>query len=175
MTHNDSTFDPKLESLPRDVALIGLGSNLGDRRALLDAAISGLDAHEACRVIIVSNLLETEPVDSPDGSGRFLNGVLLLQTNLNPKDLLRLLHRLEADQGRVREVFHGPRTLDLDLLAFGEVYQDGDGLVLPHPRMHDRLFVLDSVVELCPAMKLARADHQSVRARRQFLLSSQAH
>ena len=174
MAHNERTFDPKLDTLPKDVALIGLGSNLGDRRALLEAAISDLGAHAGCRVIAVSNLLETEPVESPDGSGRFLNGVLLLWTNLNPEDLLVLLHRLEADHGRVREVFHGPRTLDLDLLAFGEVFQDGDGLVLPHPRMHERLFVLDSVLELCPAMKLVRADQQSVRARRQFLLSNQA-
>ncbi|MFT6362691.1 MAG: 2-amino-4-hydroxy-6-hydroxymethyldihydropteridine diphosphokinase [Planctomycetota bacterium] len=129
----------------------------------MTAAISSLDKHAKCSVIGVSTLVETEPVDSPDGSGRFLNGALLLHTDFDPEGLLVLLHSLEAAQGRVREVANGPRTLDLDLLVFGSVFQDGEGLVLPHPRMHERLFVLDSVMNLCPELKLARADQQSVR------------
>ena len=174
MEPNKTSFDPSLAHLPEDVALVGLGSNLGDRVGFIHGAIASLDDHSGCHVIGVSQLLETEPVDSPVGSGRFINGVLLLRTSLDPEGLLALLHGLESRQGRVREVANGPRTLDLDLLAFGRVFRDGDGLVLPHPRMHERLFVLDSVVELCPELKLARANQQSVRARRQLLLSSQS-
>ena len=169
MTSADSTFDPRLKHLPNDIALVGLGSNLGDRKAYLDAAAESLDGHAHCAVLCVSKFVETEPVDSPEGAGQFLNGALLVRTDLDPEGLLRLLHELEADQDRVRLVVNGPRTLDLDLLAFGRVFQDSAQLTLPHPRMHDRLFVLDSVAELCPELELARADQVSVRTRQGFL------
>jgi 2-amino-4-hydroxy-6-hydroxymethyldihydropteridine diphosphokinase len=99
------------------------------------------------------------------GSGDFLNGAILLCTALNSRELLELLHQVEQEYGRERDGANTPRTLDLDLLVFGREFSEDESLVLPHPRMHERLFVLDPVAILCPDLQLARADQKTVRER----------
>lgn len=140
-------------------AWIGLGSNLGDRRAELDRAVARLAASAGVRVRHVSPWLETEPVGGPAGQGRFLNGALELETTLPPRALLGLLQSIERDAGRdrTREVRHGPRTLDLDLLLYGARRIDEPGLTVPHPRMEERLFVLEPLAAVAPGLLLPAA------------------
>ncbi len=166
------SFDCALSQLDADQALVAFGANLGDREGAIQAAIAALKSHPLCTVLKVSPLFETEPVDAPAGSGAFLNGALLLQTELDSRSFLGLLHELEDAHGRTRVQVNGPRTLDLDLLVFGSEKSDDDLLLLPHPRMHERLFVLDPVAALCPELQLARADQKTVRARQLELRES---
>ncbi len=154
-----------LTHLSSGQALVAFGANLGERKVAIQTAISTLEAHPLCRVLEVSPIFKTAPVDAPVGSGEFLNGVLLLHTELNSAELLELLHKIESDCGRTRSEGNAPRTLDLDLLVYGREYSEAKNLSLPHPRMHERLFVLDPLAQLCPELQLARADHISVRAR----------
>jgi 2-amino-4-hydroxy-6-hydroxymethyldihydropteridine diphosphokinase len=128
-------------------AFLGLGSNLGDRRAELGRAVAGLPD-----VVAVSRLYETEPVGGPPGQDRYLNVVVELDTELGPRDLLALARRLEGAAGRRRDVRWGPRTLDVDVLLVGDVVVDDDDLVVPHPRMWERRFVVDPLAELAPAL-----------------------
>ena len=158
--------------LAADHALVAFGANLGDRKGTIRAAIADLEGHAACTVLAVSPLFETVPVDAPIGSGDFLNGALLMCTELNSSELLELLHQLEQEYGRERDGVNTPRTLDLDLLVFGREFSEDESLVLPHPRMHERLFVLDPVAILCPDLQLARADQKTVRARQLELRES---
>ena len=132
-------------------AHIGLGSNLGDRRALIEAAIEALDGLDGIDVTAVSPLLETEPV-GPSDQPRFLNGAAALHTTLGPRDLLTAMHALEVSNGRdrVTERRWGPRRLDLDLLLWGDLVIDEPGLTVPHPRMHERLFVLEPLALIAP-------------------------
>lgn len=148
--------------LPAGHALVALGSNLGDRRAHLDGALAALDAHRGVTVVARSTWHPTAPVGGPAGQGEFLNGAALVTCPLAPEALLELLHDVEHAHGRERAVVDGPRTLDLDLLLFGSERRDGPGLVLPHPRMAGRRFVLAPLAELCPELVL---DGASVRAR----------
>ena len=129
---------------PRRV-LLGLGSNLGDRVALLRAAVAGLgDEVEA-----VSDVFETDPVGGPDQAA-FLNLVVLLRTALPARDLLALGQRLEQEAERVREIRWGPRTLDVDvLLVEGREVHEPD-LEVPHPRLWERRFVLAPLADLAP-------------------------
>ena len=127
--------------LPGDHALVALGSNLGDRRGQLEDAVERLDDHACVEVLDASRLVRTEPVGGPPGQGEFLNGALLVRTSLSPERLLELLHDIEAAHGRERAVPNGPRTLDLDLLVFGEERREGDALCLPHPRKIGRAHV----------------------------------
>ncbi len=135
-------------------ACIGLGSNLGDRRANLDEALRLLGEEASVRVVRVSSYHETEPVGGPPGQGRYLNGATVVETGLGARKLLEVLLGIEARLGRERKVHHGPRTVDLDLLLYGqEVIDDRKGipgLVVPHPRMHERLFVLRPLSEVAP-------------------------
>jgi 2-amino-4-hydroxy-6-hydroxymethyldihydropteridine diphosphokinase len=131
-------------------ALVALGSNLPPRRATLAAAVEALAALPHTRLAAVSSLRETAPVDCPPGSGPFLNGAVLLHTALSPRALLAELQRIEAAHGRRRGVRHAPRRLDLDLIVHGEEVSDEPGLVLPHPRAHERDFVLEPAAELLP-------------------------
>ncbi|MHB8669772.1 MAG: 2-amino-4-hydroxy-6-hydroxymethyldihydropteridine diphosphokinase [Acidimicrobiales bacterium] len=126
-------------------AFLGLGSNLGDRRAQLRAAVSGLS-----EVVAVSSVYETEPLGGPPGQGPYLNLVVQLDTARSPRDLLAEAHRLEAAAGRVREQRWGPRCLDVDVLwVDGVTVQDPD-LTVPHPRLRERRFVLAPLAELAP-------------------------
>lgn len=133
------------------VAAIALGSNLSHRAETLHAAIRALGSVGS--VVAVSSLVETEPVGYTD-QPNFLNGAVLLQTDLPPEDLLHALLAIEAQHGRDRShgIAKGPRTLDLDLLLYGDTVLHTDGLVLPHPEMHRRAFVLRPLAAIAPAM-----------------------
>jgi 2-amino-4-hydroxy-6-hydroxymethyldihydropteridine diphosphokinase len=128
-------------------AAVGLGSNLGDRRAHLDAAVAAL--RELGDVVAVSSLYETAPIGGPP-QGDYLNAVAVLDTDLDPAELLETLLAFEADRGRQRAVQFGPRTLDLDLLLYGNEVVDEPGLAVPHPRMTERRFVLEPLLEVWP-------------------------
>lgn len=131
-------------------AHVGLGSNLGDREATLRAAVEALAAEEGIEVVAVSTFRDTKPVGVA-GQPRFLNGVVALDTRLGPRELLERLLALESRFGRVRvRGEHGPRTLDLDLLLHGDERIDEPGLAVPHPRLHERRFVLEPLAELDP-------------------------
>jgi 2-amino-4-hydroxy-6-hydroxymethyldihydropteridine diphosphokinase len=132
-------------------AFVGLGSNLGDREATLRAAVAELAAAPGVEVVGVSTLIDTEPVGILD-QPRFLNGALALETDLPPRELLDLLLGVEARFGRDRTAgpAQGPRTLDLDLLVYGEEELDELGLQIPHARLHERAFVLHPLAELEP-------------------------
>ena len=124
-------------------AYLGLGSNLGDRRAHLRSAIAALPD-----VVEVSPVYETEPVGGPPGQSPYLNVVVALETELPPRALLELGRRLEEAAGRVRTVKDGPRTLDVDVLVVGDLRVDEPDLVVPHPRMWQRRFVLAPLADL---------------------------
>jgi 2-amino-4-hydroxy-6-hydroxymethyldihydropteridine diphosphokinase len=128
---------------------VALGSNLGDRPETLLAAVEALQAEPGIEVVAVSRLIETEPVGFLD-QPPFVNGVAALDTTLAARDLLELLLDVERRFGRNREGVpaQGPRTLDLDLLLYGDAQIDEPGLQVPHPRMHERPFVLEPLAEV---------------------------
>jgi 3-oxoacyl-[acyl-carrier protein] reductase len=130
------------------VAYLGLGSNLGDRRATLDAAVRRLRAEPGLRVLAVSGYYETAPIDCPPGSGDYLNAAAAVETDRDPHDLLKLLQQIERQYGRVRTGPNSPRTLDLDLLLYGDRVINTPDLVVPHPRLHERAFVLVPLVDV---------------------------
>jgi 2-amino-4-hydroxy-6-hydroxymethyldihydropteridine diphosphokinase len=134
-------------------AFIGLGSNLGDRRALLRAAVEGLEA--AGDVVGVSPLYETEPVGGPEGQGPYLNAVVELSTGDTPRELLERCRALEAAAGRVRTVHWGPRTLDADVLWVQGCEVDEPDLTVPHPRLWERRFVVQPLADLAPDLVTA--------------------
>jgi 2-amino-4-hydroxy-6-hydroxymethyldihydropteridine diphosphokinase len=134
------------------VCLIGLGSNLGDRGRMLDEAAERLARHPAVRVSGRSPWRETPPVGGPAGQSPYLNGAVTLETTLEPEALLRLLHEIEAALGRRRQERWGPRLIDLDLLLYDQVVQQGPTLVLPHPRMTWRRFVLEPAAVVAAGM-----------------------
>jgi 2-amino-4-hydroxy-6-hydroxymethyldihydropteridine diphosphokinase len=131
-------------------ALIGLGSNLGDRRATLEGAIAALGATPGIRVRRVSAFQETEPVGGPPGQGAYLNAAAELETTLEPLELLHVLQTIENRFGRVRTVRWGERTLDLDLLLFDDRIIRTPTLSVPHPRFAERRFVLEPLAEIAP-------------------------
>jgi 2-amino-4-hydroxy-6-hydroxymethyldihydropteridine diphosphokinase len=134
-------------------AYVGLGSNLGDREATIRDAVAELAAADGVELVAVSALAETEPVGYLD-QPRFLNGAAALETSLSPRALLDLLLAVEARFGRDRTAApaQGPRTLDLDLLLYGNEEIDEPGFRIPHPRLHERAFVLGPLAELDPAL-----------------------
>jgi 2-amino-4-hydroxy-6-hydroxymethyldihydropteridine diphosphokinase len=136
-------------------AFVGLGSNLGDREGTLRASIGRLRHLPETEVIRVSKLRNTEPVGYLE-QPRFLNGVVELETGLSSRGLLDALLELERSFGRDRtsSAPQGPRTLDLDLLLFGEEQIAEPGLEVPHPRLHERRFVLEPLAELDPALEV---------------------
>ena len=134
-------------------AYVGVGANLGEREATILGAIDLLAVQPGVGVVGVSALRETEPwgpVEQPS----YLNGAVALETDLAPRDLLDVLLDVEQSFGRDRamEVRWGPRTLDLDLLLHGDLVRDEPGLTLPHPRLHERRFVLEPLADLDPAL-----------------------
>jgi 2-amino-4-hydroxy-6-hydroxymethyldihydropteridine diphosphokinase len=133
-----------------DRVAIALGSNLGDRAAHLDFAVSRLTA--AIPDLTVSRYLETDPVDMPGEQHRFLNAAAVGTTSMSPADLLEMLLAIERERGRERPFQNAPRTLDLDLILVGSVVMNTPRLVLPHPRFQDRLFVLEPLAEVAPGM-----------------------
>ncbi len=132
-------------------AYVGLGSNLGDREATIRRAVRLLGEAEGIEVVRMSTLRETEPWGPVDQPG-FLNGAVAIDTDLEPRALLDVLLDVERQLGRVRDGQErwGPRTIDLDLLLFGELRVDEPGLDVPHPHLHERRFALEPLAELAP-------------------------
>jgi 2-amino-4-hydroxy-6-hydroxymethyldihydropteridine diphosphokinase len=130
-------------------AFVGIGSNLGDREGQLRSARRLLAAEGGIEVLAVSELRDTEPV-GPVEQPRFLNGAVRLTTELSPQELLERLLAIEQRLGRVRNERFGPRTIDLDLLVYGDAIVDEPGLTVPHPRLHERRFALEPLAELAP-------------------------
>jgi 2-amino-4-hydroxy-6-hydroxymethyldihydropteridine diphosphokinase len=130
-------------------AFVGIGSNLGDREAHVKSALELLAAEQGIDVVAVSELRETNPV-GPVEQGRFVNGAALLETELSPRELLGRLLTIEGRLGRVRNERFGPRTIDLDLLVYGDAVVDEPGLTVPHPRLHERRFALEPLADLAP-------------------------
>lgn len=145
----NSPMIPTLKS-PASDAYLGLGSNLGDRLELLQRARALLEATGGILVSASSPLYQTTPVGGPEGQRDYLNAVLRIQTCLGPRALLERCLEIEALLGRTRQVRWDARSLDLDLLLFGQTILAEPGLELPHPRMHLRRFVLAPLADLAP-------------------------
>jgi 2-amino-4-hydroxy-6-hydroxymethyldihydropteridine diphosphokinase len=144
-------------------AYVGLGANLGDREDTIRAAVAALGEEEGVEVVAVSTLRDTEPVGVGE-QPRYLNGVAALETTLAARELLDRLLAVEQRFGRVRiPGEHGPRTLDLDLLLYGDEAIEEPGLTVPHPRLHERRFVLEPLGELAPGLVVpGRGDMESL-------------
>jgi len=153
-------------------AYVGLGSNLGDRAAYLLLGLSALSRLPKTHLLRLSPVYETDPVGPPQPP--YLNMVAELETELSPKELLAEMLRVEKALGRERRERWGPRTLDLDLLLYGDLVLEEEGLSVPHPRLHERAFVLVPLLDLLPegrhpllgqsfAELLASLDASSVR------------
>jgi 2-amino-4-hydroxy-6-hydroxymethyldihydropteridine diphosphokinase len=132
-------------------AYLGLGSNLGDRLAHLQRAVDALAAVDGIAVVAVSRVYETAPVGGPE-QGDFLNAVLAVDTTLDAFALLAAAQAAERGEQRVRTVRWGPRTLDVDVLRFGEERIATPDLEVPHPRMHERAFVLAPLHDVAPEL-----------------------
>ena len=133
---------------PAARAYVGIGANLGDARAAVLRAMDALAALPGTREAARSSLWRSAPVDA--GGPDFVNAVVALDTALAPAEVLAQLQRIEADAGRERPYRNAPRTLDLDLLLHGDARVDTPALTLPHPRMHQRAFVLRPLAEIAP-------------------------
>ena len=128
-------------------AVIALGSNLGNRELNIDSAIA-----ELVKIVEITHLStnhETDPVGGPE-QPKYLNAIAIAETELEPEELLIAMLEIENKLGRKREIHWGPRTLDLDLIVFGDEVIDSEILVLPHPRAHERRFVLEPWIEIEP-------------------------
>jgi len=136
------------------IALVALGSNLEPRRRHLLGAAAELAVLPRTALLATSRLIETPPVDCPPNSPGFLNGACLLETELSASALLAGLRAIEAAHGRARSgPRNAPRTLDLDLVLHGATVLSEPGLTLPHPRAHERLFVLEPAAEIAPDLR----------------------
>ena len=143
---------------------VGLGSNVGDRLGNVRAAVAALREHDDIDVVATSSVYETDPVgpQQPD----FLNAVVELATDLAAEELLRVCKQIETDVGRVHRERWGPREIDLDLLVYGDRRIESDDLVVPHPQIAARAFVLVPLEELAPALDLPGVgDSSSLLAR----------
>ena len=136
-------------------AFVGIGSNLGEPESQIAAALEQLAAEDGIELVAVSTLRETEPVGYLDQPS-FLNGAAQLETALPPRELLERLLEIESRLGRVRGAGprFGPRTIDLDLLLYGDETIDEPGLTVPHPRLWERRFVLEPLAELAPGLDI---------------------
>ncbi len=140
-------------------AYIGLGSNLGDRLAYLRGAVRGMA--EVGKIVAISSLYESSPVGYTDQPW-FLNAVIALETEASPESLHRHLLKLEKATGRERPFPNAPRTLDLDILFYGDLVIDRRELTIPHPRLHERAFVLVPLLEIAPGLRHPTL-HETVR------------
>jgi 2-amino-4-hydroxy-6-hydroxymethyldihydropteridine diphosphokinase len=150
-TPNPHIIDPDTltgEMRPIRPVAISLGSNLGDRLGNLQGAIDAIADTPDVHVVAVSSVYETTPVDAPDGSPDFMNAILLVDTTLRPSTLLDRMQAVEDAFGRERGELNAPRTLDIDLVSVGDLRMHDEDLTLPHPRAHERAFVLVPWVEL---------------------------
>jgi len=142
------------------IAYIGLGSNLGDRARYIRSAVVLLE-QRGVSVLKQSTIIETDPVGGPS-QNKFLNVVIKVSTELSPLELFSLCQSIEKELGRVRDVVNGPRTVDLDILWYDNLTIDTPQLKIPHPRMFERVFVLDPLREIEPGLveELLDAHHK---------------
>jgi 2-amino-4-hydroxy-6-hydroxymethyldihydropteridine diphosphokinase len=138
--------------MERETVFIGFGSNVGDRLDFCDRAVTLLGLLPSSQLVGVSSLYETEPVDdgAAPGDGWFLNGIVQIETQVTPHSLLAVCREIEQALGRDLDDRKGPRTLDLDILFYGSRELNEPDLCIPHPRLHQRRFVLVPMVELAP-------------------------
>ena len=136
----------------RHRAILSVGSNMGDRQKYLQDAFALLAQDPDCHILRISELQETEPYGYTDQDW-FLNGAVLLETLLQPLELLDLLHEIEQKAHRTREIHWGPRTLDLDILYYDDLIMDTDTLTIPHPDLHNRSFVLEPLAQIAPGFR----------------------
>ena len=148
-------------------AYIAFGSNMGDRRAYIEQGIRELKAQPDCRVLTISDFIETEPYGRVKQDD-FLNGCLKLRTLLTPQELLERLHEIEAHAGRTRDIHWGPRTLDLDILLYDDLAYASEQLTIPHIDMHNRMFVLGPLAQIAPYAQHPVL-HRSVRELKEAL------
>jgi 2-amino-4-hydroxy-6-hydroxymethyldihydropteridine diphosphokinase len=146
-------MSPSKPAVTAQTAYLGLGSNQGDRAALLAEALSLLDATAGIRLVALSSLYATAPV-GPQDQPEFLNLAAEVSTSLSPEELLAACLGIEAALGRVRGERWGPRTMDLDILLYGDRRIAGPGLEVPHPRMRERAFVLQPLAEIAGSRPL---------------------
>jgi 2-amino-4-hydroxy-6-hydroxymethyldihydropteridine diphosphokinase len=134
------------------LAYIGIGSNMGDKLKNCRQAIEGLASGGAIRLVRCSPFYRTEPMGRKDQDW-FVNGVILVETCLGPRELLACLLSLEEKMGRIRGERWGPRIIDLDILFYGQEILEEQGLQIPHPRLHERRFVLMPLQDIAPELK----------------------
>lgn len=133
------------------VAYLGIGSNLGNRKENIEKAIALLKENNIV-VLKCSTIIETDPVGGPPKQKKFLNGVLKIETQFSPQELLNLLKQIEQKIGRVKTVFNGPRPIDLDILIYDRLNVKKPQLTIPHPRMLERSFVMQPLKEIEPQL-----------------------
>jgi len=141
-------------------AYLGLGSNLGDRHGNLRKALEMLDAREGIDVAEASSFIETDPVGGPEGQPKFVNAAVAVDTTLSPRELLGACQEVERALGRERgpdEVRWGPRTIDIDILLYGDKVIREPDLRIPHPRMHEREFVLVPLAQIAPEITAGKS------------------
>ena len=130
------------------IAYLALGANLGDRAAAIDDATRRLAAIEGVTLVARSPVYETDPVGGPPGQEPYLNLVVAIESDASARQLLGMCHRIESAAGRVRGERWGPRTLDIDILLWGDLVRDDAQLTIPHPRLHERAFVVLPLLDL---------------------------
>lgn len=130
------------------ICYLGVGSNLGDRRKNITAAVKKIKELKDTKVIKISKLIETDPVGGSPDQGKYLNGALKINTELPPKTLLKKLKEIEYELGRVTRIRNSPRTIDLDILLYGDKIINTKELIIPHPRMWERDFVIKPLLEV---------------------------
>ena len=145
---------PAPAAAPSD-AFIGLGANLGDRALQIERAFAEIAALPGTTLVARSSLYASAPLDAP--GGEYLNAVAHVRTALAPLELLRAVQAIELRHGRVRPFAGAPRTLDLDLLLYADLVMASDELTLPHPRLHERAFVVVPLLEVAPDLRWANA------------------
>ena len=141
---------------------IGLGANLGDPRETIQVALRELAATPALTLLKVAPLYASAPIDS--SGPNYINTVASLDTSLGPQELLAVLQKIELLHGRERPYINAPRTLDLDLLLYDDIKLDGPTLIIPHPRMHQRAFVLKPLQDIAGDLQLAQGSIQTLLA-----------
>lgn len=142
--------DSQSDAAPMYDAFIGLGANLGRRKKNIASALGALESTREIEIVAVSPLYETKAEGGPEAQPAFINGVARIRTSLSPERLLAVCQRIETLLGRTRDVHWGPRTIDLDLLAYGDVIASEPELTLPHPMMHERAFVMKPLADIAP-------------------------
>ncbi len=150
----------------RNTAYLGLGSNVGDRCRHLHEAVLLLQEHRDIEVEDISSIYETDPVGYTE-QDKFLNLVIKISTNLKPKELLQIMQNIEHLLGRTREIHWGPRTIDLDILLYNQENIETESLIVPHPRMFERAFVLIPLLEIYDELSCKISPSQLEEMRRQ--------